>query len=302
MAVSKYHFPNVKQLGDITKINVDELEPVDIICAGSPCQDLSIAGKREGLAGERSGLFRTAINIVHRLRDRTGLPRYFVWENVCGAFTSNNGFDFKSVLEEITKTEISMPSGGKWAESGMVEWGGTNSLAWRTLDAQHWGCPQRRRRVFLVADFRGFTAGQIFFESKMLPRDIAESQREGKENSTDIGTGINNAGRTGLDIYNLKMTGDKAVTITSYTGSNGTSSGPFVLEKRKNCLTPWDCQSKQIYMPDGVSPTLCAATRRGGGIPPNIYTKQDYSSFAENTVGATLTAKGGQVSGGVAKP
>ena len=167
MAVTKHHFPDTKQLGDITKINIDELEPVDIICAGSPCQDLSVAGKREGLAGERSGLFRTAVELVHRLRDRTGLPRYFVWENVPGAFSSNKGFDFKAVLEEISQTEIPMPRDNKWAEAGLLEWGGCCQLAWRTLDAQYWGVPQRRKRIFLVADFAtsGRCAGEILFES-----------------------------------------------------------------------------------------------------------------------------------------
>jgi DNA (cytosine-5)-methyltransferase 1 len=123
-AVTAHHFPQVTQLGDITKINVDELEPTDIICAGSPCQDLSVAGKREGLAGERSGLFVDAIKLVHGLRARTGKPRYFVWENVPGAFSSNKGLDFAAVLSEITKTEIPMPKDGRWAESGYVEWGG----------------------------------------------------------------------------------------------------------------------------------------------------------------------------------
>lgn len=111
-SVTAHHYPDVAQLGDITKINIDDLAPVDIICAGSPCQDLSVAGRRKGLEGERSGLFREAIDIVHRLRNRDGLPRLFVWENVCGAFRTNKGMDFKTVLEEIGQTEIPMPEGG----------------------------------------------------------------------------------------------------------------------------------------------------------------------------------------------
>ena len=151
------------------------------------CQDLSVAGKREGLAGERSGLFRTAIDIVHKLRARTGRPRYFVWENVPGAFSSNKGFDFKAVIEEIIQTEIPMPSGGKWAESGLVEWGGTSSLAWRTIDAQYWGVPQRRKRIFLVADFRGFTAGEILFVESGLLRNSAESGEKRQDTSKRTG-------------------------------------------------------------------------------------------------------------------
>lgn len=191
-AVSAHHFPNVKQLGDILKINADDLEPVDIICAGSPCQDLSVAGKREGLDGERSGLFRTAIKLVHRLRERTGKPRFFVWENVPGAFSSNKGLDFKAVLEEISQTQVPMPN-TKWAESGYMEWGGTSSLAWRTLDAQYWGVPQRRKRIFLVADFAGQSAGEILFEQEGLHGDIAESQGEGQEVAADVGASIDRA-------------------------------------------------------------------------------------------------------------
>jgi DNA (cytosine-5)-methyltransferase 1 len=169
--VTAYHFPEVTQLGDITKINVNELEPVDIVCAGSPCQDLSVAGKRAGLEGERSGLFHTAIRLVHELRARTGAPRYFVWENVPGAFSSNKGLDFKAVLEEISQAEISMPPGGKWAPAGMVEWD-RGSLAWRVIDAQYWGVPQRRKRIFLVSDFDGRSAGEILFESQSGNWDI----------------------------------------------------------------------------------------------------------------------------------
>ena len=194
-AVSHHHFPDVKQLGDITKISVDELEPVDIICAGSPCQDLSVAGKRAGLEGERSGLFRTAVDIVHRLRERTGKPRFFVWENVPGAFSSNKGFDFRAVLEEITKTEIPMPRDNKWAESGYVEWGGTSSLAWRTLDAQYWGVPQRRKRIFLVADFAGKCAGEILFIEQGLRGHITQGEGEREEAARNARESVDSTSR-----------------------------------------------------------------------------------------------------------
>ncbi len=180
-------------MGDITKIDVDKLEPVDIICAGSPCQDLSVAGKREGLNGERSGLFRTAIELVHGLRKRTGSPRFFVWENVPGAFSSNKGLDFRAVLSEISQTQIPMPKDGRWAESGYVEWGGTSSLAWRTLDAQYWGVPQRRKRIFLVADFDGRSAGEILFIEQGLHGDSSESKRKGQETATDVGASTDSA-------------------------------------------------------------------------------------------------------------
>lgn len=182
-SVTARHFPDVKQLGDITKINHDEIEPVDIICAGSPCQDLSIAGKRKGLDGERSGLFRTAVELVRGMRIRTGgrYPRFFVWENVPGAFSSNKGADFRAVLEEIGQTEIPMPSNGKWANAGLAELPKCD-IAWRVLDAQYWGVPQRRRRIFLVADFAadGRRAGEILFESEGVSGDTAESTEERK--------------------------------------------------------------------------------------------------------------------------
>ena len=176
-AVTARHFPAVEQLWDITKIDPDTLTPVDIICAGSPCQDLSIAGKRKGLDGERSSLFKTAISIFHQLRERTGRPRFFVWENVPGAFSSNKGMDFRAVLEEIGQTEIPMPPNGKWANAGLVELPQCQ-IAWRVLDAQYWGVPQRRRRIFLVADFTAHDrrAGEILFESEGVPWNPAESK------------------------------------------------------------------------------------------------------------------------------
>ena len=180
-SITEKHFPNVIHLGDITKIDPDTLPPVDIICAGSPCQDLSIAGKREGLNGERSGLFRTAINLIHRLRERTGKPRFFVWENVPGAFSSNKGADFRAVLEEIGQTEIPIPQNGKWANAGMAELPKCQ-IAWRILDAQYWGVPQRRRRIFLVADFAAYDrrAGEILFEREGMSGDTAASEGAGE--------------------------------------------------------------------------------------------------------------------------
>ena len=182
-SVTARHFPDVRQLGDITQINPDEIEPVDIVCAGSPCQDLSIAGKRKGLDGERSGLFRTAVELVRRMRLRTGgrCPRFFVWENVPGAFSSNRGMDFQAVLEEIGESKIPMPQGNRWAAAGLVQCPGAE-IAWRVLDAQYWGVPQRRRRIFLVADFAadGRCAGEILFEPEGMSRDPETGEEAGK--------------------------------------------------------------------------------------------------------------------------
>ena len=188
--VTTHHFPHMKHLGDITKINGAEIEPVDIITAGSPCQDLSRGGKRAGLDGKRSGLFMEFIRIVREMREATNneYPRYIIWENVPGAFSSNKGDDFRAVLEEITEAEIPVPKSGRWATAGMVR-GNGREVAWRCLDSQYWGVPQRRNRIFLVCDFRGECAAEILFEPKSLrrnPKTIRqeENQRYGDNSSS----------------------------------------------------------------------------------------------------------------------
>ena len=167
--ITKRHFPRVEHLGDITKIDGGRIPPVDIISFGSPCQDLSTAGKQAGLSGERSGLFLDAIRIIYEMRRATNgrYPTFIVWENVSGAFNSNGGNDFRIVLEKIANTNIPIPKGGKWATAGMVRCcKGGASVAWRLLDSQYWGVPQRRKRIFLVGDFRAERAPKILFKPK----------------------------------------------------------------------------------------------------------------------------------------
>lgn len=230
------------QLGDICKINGAEIEPVWCITGGSPCQDLSIAGKRAGLAGARSGLFMEQVRIVKEMREadkrngRTGdmvRPRYLVWENVVGAFSSNQGKDFTAVLEEIIKIVEPEAPGIEVPEKGWPTWGGYHdevggrwSVAWRTHDAQYWGVPQRRRRISVVADFGGDTAHEILFDRKSVSGDIAESGAAGEGFAEAAESGFNPAG------------GD--------------------------CMTAWDCQSKRIFDTNGKSPTLQGGV--GGGV------------------------------------
>ena len=201
--VTKHHFPNMKHYGDITKINGAEVEPVDIIVGGSPCQDLSVAGKRAGMKhadfgdeeGTRSGLFMEQIRIIKEMRHAsdggaTTKPRFMVWENVPGAFSSNKGEDFRIVLEETARIKdktvsIPRPNGGKWSNAGVIVGDGF-SIAWRTVDAQFWGVAQRRRRIYLVADFGGQSAPEILFEREGMPGDITESRSKGQGTSGDV--------------------------------------------------------------------------------------------------------------------
>ena len=190
--VTTKRFPNITHYGDVSKLNGAEVPPVDIITFGSPCQDMSVAGKRSGLDGEHSGLFYQAVRIVKEMRCKTNgkYPRFVVWENVPGAFSSNKGEDFKAVLEEICKIKdekISVPQSEKWTNAGEIV-GEQFSLAWRVLDAQYFGVPQRRKRIYLVADFAGQCAGKILFESEGVsgysskgscPRQTAAGDFEG---------------------------------------------------------------------------------------------------------------------------
>ena len=180
MRVTAERFPAMKQLGDVTKINGAEIEPVDIITFGSPCQDLSVAGAQKGIhEGERSSLFFEAIRIIKEMRehdrasgrpDEHCRPRFAVWENVPGAFSSNKGKDFQAVLQafcEVCGETVSVPEPpkGKWANAGCIV-GEGYSIAWRVYDAQYWGVPQRRKRIYLIADFASARAGEILFESE----------------------------------------------------------------------------------------------------------------------------------------
>ena len=242
-------------LGDICKINGAEIEPVWVVTGGSPCQDLSIAGKRAGLAGARSGLFMEQVRIVKEMREedkrngRTGdmvRPRFLVWENVVGAFSSNKGKDFAAVLEEIARIAeprfslFGLPDKWKWTKAGAIDGDGW-SIAWRTHDAKDWGktirdsrtgdvirlgTPQRRRRISVVADFGGESAAQIQFERKSVSGYLAESGAAGE--------GFAGAAESG---FNLAVW---------------------------DCMTPWDCQSKRIFDTNGKSPTLQGGV--GGGV------------------------------------
>lgn len=199
--VTTRRFPDMKHLGSITAINGGEIEPVDIVTFGSPCQDLSVAGRRQGLSGERSGLFLEAIRIIKEMREKTHgrKPRYIVWENVPGAFSSNAGRDFQAVLTEIIRIaepnapDVPLPD-KRWPMADL--YGGNGwSLAYRVYDAQFWGVPQRRKRIYLVADFGGNSAGKIQFECDRLCGDSPQGAGAGEETAGTAGKHLEESGR-----------------------------------------------------------------------------------------------------------
>ena len=210
--VTTKRLSKVKHYGDITKIKGNEVEPVDIITFGSPCQDMSIAGKRAGLDGSRSNLFYDAIRIVKEMRCATNgeKPRYIVWENVTGAFSSNKGEDFKSVLEEICKVkyqEMSIPKPTKWEQAGTIM-GDDFSLAWRVFDAQFWGVAQRRNRIYLVADFGGNSAPKILFESEGLSGYSKEGFKSWHETTGSIENSLRKSNNLDLKNYDIRLTSE----------------------------------------------------------------------------------------------
>ena len=300
-SVTARHFPEVKQLGDITKLDGAAIPPVDIICAGSPCQDLSIAGKREGLDGARSGLFRRAVDIVRAMRRATGgrHPRFFVWENVLGAFSSNKGMDFRAVLEEIGQTEIPMPQGNKWAPAGLVQFPGAE-IAWRVLDAQYWGVPQRRKRIFLVADFAAHDrrAGEILFECEGVSGNPAESKgtRKGAARGTEDCT------RTSSAVV-IKTAGfiGKAAPSAGNIGYTRECAPTLIAGKEMHVAIYDMTHADEVMRPvkDGIVPTLNARMGTGGNQVPvaHIYGTKSYSEYERGKV-ATLRASGGAYGGG----
>ena len=255
IAVTKSRLPKMKHLGDISKINGAEIEPVDIITFGSPCQDLSVAGKRAGLKhqshgdGEttRSGLFMEAVRIIKEMREKTNgkYPRFALWENVPGAFSSNKGEDFRVVLEEIIKiTEPNavmpkVPQKG-WAYSDSYCGDGW-SVAYRVLDAQYWGVPQRRRRIYLVADFGGGCAQKILFEREGLRGYFTEGRTPWKTTTADAERGVGADDREGETALNVDNT---PIIYTRGYGGNTTQ--------------------------DGISPTIEARAGTGGNNQPII--------------------------------
>lgn len=243
LKVTAARFPNMIQLGDVTKINGAAIEPVDVITFGSPCQDLSVAGKQAGIHdGERSNLFFEAIRIIKEMRERDRAdgradelcrPRFAVWENVLGAFSSNKGADFQAVLQalcEVTDASVSvpLPEKGKWQKAGCIV-GDGYSVAWRVYDAQFWGVPQRRKRIYLIADFGSERAGEILFEREGVRGDSAQ-------------------GRNAWEAITANATGGIGVNFAAgFVGRQGSKSGSIAFEENMSPTLRATMSAEVIY-------------------------------------------------------
>lgn len=271
--VTQKNLPQIKHLGDIKDVDGSVIEPVDIISFGSPCQDLSIAGKRAGLEGEKSNLFYEAIRVIKEMRCKNNgkYPRYLLWENVPGAFSSNKGEDFRCVLEEITRikdstVKLSRPS--RWQSAGEIL-GDDFSLAWRVLDAKYYGVPQRRRRIFLVADLDGGSSREILFEQKSLSGDTSEGCEKEKRNTRAIKEGfnkticLNDQGGERMDFYS-----DESGTLRASGGI-----APFVFENHS--------QDSRYKGPLKETQTLASNLGQGGNNQPFVV--YDIRQTSENT-------------------
>ena len=226
--VTTKRLPFMKHYGNVSEMDGGKVEPVDIITFGSPCQDMSVAGKRAGLEGSRSNLFYEAVRIIKEMRKATGgeYPKWACWENVPGAFSSSGGEDFRCVLESlcgVIDESVSIPKTKKWANAGEIL-GDGYSLAWRVLDAQFWGVPQRRKRIYLVADFTGGCAGKVLFESEGLSGYSPQGFRSWQTTPGDS-TDCSGTAGVGFDGYNGSVTDDKSATLGvncgMSTGRNG---------------------------------------------------------------------------------
>ena len=270
--VTQKRLPDMKHYGDVSKLNGGDLEPVDIITFGSPCQDLSIAGKRNGLDGARSGLFREAIRIITEMRCKTNgqFPRWAVWENVPGALSSADGRDFREVLESLIRiknpeADVPMPDNGKWLPAGEIM-GDNYSLAWRILDASKgWGVAQRRKRIFAVLDLDGQCAGSVLFESEGLsgytpPRCETRqgTARGAEEGAGEAGLCLNDQGGSRMD-----------VTCEMTSTLRAEAHHPPCIMGASGFCTEHSADSRSIGYREEESPTLRAGVTPGVAIEFN---------------------------------
>lgn len=281
IAVTKARFPKMKHLGDVQKINGAEIDPVDVITFGSPCQDMSVAGKRAGLMHEgngdvcttRSGLFIEAIRIIREMRQATNgkYPAFAVWENVPGAFSSNGGADFKTVLEELAsaaqgeRVSVPFPEKRRWLNAGEIVGDGF-SIAWRVLDAQYWGVPQRRKRIYLVADFAGGRAGKILFEreSGCGNPEPGEEARQGAADHVAGGAGRSDC----IECFTNRGYPCGDVAETCRAGSHGAI--PMVA----GFMGGQGAKAGGLGYAEEIAPTIKSVMSGGNTVPDVVYALQ----------------------------
>lgn len=318
--VTTKRLPQMKHYGDISKLSGGKLPPVDIITFGSPCQDMSIAGKRAGLSGSRSNLFYEALRVINEMRNETNgrYPRYIVWENVPGAFSSNKGEDFKAVLEGICRLKdkrFSVSRPAKWSKSGEIL-ADNFSLAWRSLDAQYWGVPQRRKRIYLVADLDGRSAGKILFKSESLSGYTEPCRRPWQTAAGTFAAGfgetsvcLNDQGGERMDVTNDVTTTlraeahhppcvlfenhsqdtrytelkDTAPTVSSTYGMGGNNQ-PFVVEKPCTLKIRSGCAGggKGALVQEDMSATLSCNNDQTLFVPYGICSKDSNAMKSAN--------------------
>lgn len=301
--VTTKRIPQMKHYGDISKLNGADLPPVDIITFGSPCTDMSVAGKRAGLDGSQSVLFYEAIRIIKEMRCKTNgrYPRYAVWENVPGAFSSNQGADFKAVLEAVVSVtgqnaEVPAPDNGRWPYADCYMGDGW-SLAYRTIDAQYFGVPQRRRRIYLVADFAGECAGEILFEPEGVSRNFAPC---GSPWQRTAGDAENGSGTTGSGITCLNDQGGDRMDITEDTTATLRAEAhhpPCVMQSSGFC-TEHSAKSRGVGFEEERSPTLRAGVVPGVAI--ENHPTDGRVKVSEDGMVQTLTSRMG--TGGMNTP
>lgn len=290
--VTRKNFPSMRHLGDITKISGAEIEPVDIVTFGSPCQDLSEAGAQKGLVeGERSSLFFDAIRIICEMREATNgkYPRYVVWENVPGAFSSRSGRDFLEVLRAFVEAaggkRADVPEPARRGKTDKLVWrnagcilGDGYSIAWRVLDAKYWGVPQRRKRIFLVCDFAGGRAGEILFKREGLLGDF-KAGREARQE--DSGAAVGSAG------------GDCRAFHLQQDPISGRVSPCIGAQRQATVGVVYAADCRNLRLNEEISGTLQAKENGGYSLNyqnPVVYQNPKRGEYVESEIGSTLLA------------
>lgn len=304
ICVTRKNFPRMKHLGDITKINGAEIEPVDIVAFGSPCQGLSAAGAQKGIFDDdRSNLFFEAIRVIKEMREATHgeYPRYVIWENVPGAFSSNKGRDFLAVLRAFVETaggrDTDVPEPAKKGKSDRLAWknascivGEGYSIAWRMLDAQHWGVPQRRKRIYLVADFGGQRAGEILFKREGLRRDFAQSRAAWKETAADA---VGSTGGSCGTVYALQGNGIDRADTAGCNGKGWREDVCYTLNTVDRPAVAYSADCRNLRLNEEISGTLQAKGNGGYSLNyqnPVVYQNPKRGEYVESEVGSTLLA------------